>query len=1334
MPRAPKNQDSTLTLTSNRSSVGKRNSIGNDFEEQFHEERGTQIIDDIYIPPPPLQPQNLDDQTGERLIIETIGITNFKSFGGYTLLGPFYKSFNSIVGPNGSGKSNVIDSMLFVFGYRAHKLRCTKISSIIHNSESMPNCQFAQVDVNFAMIDDKGDDNVDVIDGSRFTVSRVVNKDNSSHYMIDNRRMQFRDVSKKLQEVGIDLRYNRFLILQGEVEQISLMKPKADPNSDVGMLEYLEDIIGTSRYKEPIDKLAVKYNELNEQRTQYVVRANYAQNELKSFEKSKNEAIQALVLENKKKIEKAKLVQYHQYRLSKKLQHHEEEYAIFEQKFNDFNKEEETIGLEKAKFDEEEKTKSIEFTELEKNAEKLKLKFQECNKNDLYYNQRMKSTKDKLKKLKNKIIEDQKKLAEWTDMPSQNDELIEKLEQSKIEMETELKQIEEKMNEETSIAQKACSELIKQRDQLNLESIKFKDMQSSKLDQMNEAYNQFMVYKQQADSTKDKYEQLQTKFRHIHDETDEKNRMLEKYQQEIPVDQAKLKKFQSQLKTLEQKRKDLTEIIEHKASELLNLRRSIHNVKSNDATREALMDAKHKGILDGIYGRLGNLGAIDKEYDVAVSTACGRLKNFVVDTIDNAQKCVEFLKQQKLSSATFIALDKLRVQWQPSISYPENVPRLVDLIRINDDRIRPAFYYALGETLVAKDIDQARRITQQKRYRVVTLKGDMIEMDGAMTGGGQPRSGGMGQSIAETGPDVSEDQMIKLAKEIESLQMERQQLDIEIDGVHDSITKLERDLKFMEEKANSFRLDIQESANRLKQVQENIERQKIEVEKLKNNPKLDEAEQLYLKAKQVYDKSMTEMNSLLEQVKDLDNLINEKIDERMGPLKKRRKTLEKNMKENQTQLNQLVSEKTSAELNLKKAEEAIANNLKSQEETEQEMEEIKKQIAEIEIVAKEITEKYENAQQECLTKEKELNDLRTRAREMDAKFNSIKNSKLDLKLEAEEKFKVLKDKREKMARYRAELESIKLDPIDDDEDDPQPMETDQEPMEIDQESEITQTNGVSDSSGGEKPKKKYHMTIPILSDEELEELSFDMIEKNIKSIESELGNLSPNFAAIEIFRKHRRDYLAKLNDLNEVTAKRDMYMEHLRETKNRRFKEFKTGYLTIARKLKELYRSITLGGDADLEFIDSLDPFSEGINYAVRPNKKTWKINIHLSGGEKTLASLALIFALHYYKPSPLYIMDEIDAALDFKNVSIIANYIKKRTRNTQFLIISLRNNMYELADRLIGIYKTYNITKCIPFDPIAFDRKFGINQSCTQLTNTQTTTTTTTATQQSEN
>jgi len=122
-----------------------------------------------------------------------------------------------------------------------------------------------------------------------------------------------------------------------------------------------------------------------------------------------------------------------------------------------------------------------------------------------------------------------------------------------------------------------------------------------------------------------------------------------------------------------------------------------------------------------------------------------------------------------------------------------------------------------------------------------------------------------------------------------------------------------------------------------------------------------------------------------------------------------------------------------------------------------------------------------------------------------------------------------------------------------------------------------------------------------------------------------------------------------------------------------------------------------------LELVDSLDPFSEGIVFSVRPPKKSWKNISNLSGGEKTLSSLALVFALHHFKPTPLYVMDEIDAALDFKNVSIVANYIKERTKNAQFVIISLRNNMFELADRLVGIYKTHDATKSVTINPKLF-------------------------------
>ena len=147
-------------------------------------------------------------------------------------------------------------------------------------------------------------------------------------------------------------------------------------------------------------------------------------------------------------------------------------------------------------------------------------------------------------------------------------------------------------------------------------------------------------------------------------------------------------------------------------------------------------------------------------------------------------------------------------------------------------------------------------------------------------------------------------------------------------------------------------------------------------------------------------------------------------------------------------------------------------------------------------------------------------------------------------------------------------------------------------------------------------------------------------------------------------------------------------------------KNFTQDVLRINNEFNLFLQMITLGGDAELELVDSLDPFTEGIVFSVRPPKKSWKNISNLSGGEKTLSSLALVFALHYYKPTPLYVMDEIDAALDFKNVSIVANYIKERTKNAQFIIISLRSNMFELADRLVGIYKTHNCTKSVTINP----------------------------------
>lgn len=257
----------------------------------------------------------------------------------------------------------------------------------------------------------------------------------------------------------------------------------------------------------------------------------------------------------------------------------------------------------------------------------------------------------------------------------------------------------------------------------------------------------------------------------------------------------------------------------------------------------------------------------------------------------------------------------------------------------------------------------------------------------------------------------------------------------------------------------------------------------------------------------------------------------------------------------------------------------------------------------------------------------------------------------------------------------------------------------------------------------------------------------------------------PNMSVLQEFRRRQAEFDERQADLNKVTAERDSGKTRYDDLRQTRHFEFMAGFNAISSKLKEMYQVrffcsggrrliwcthaldssqlITLGGLAELELVDSLDPFSEGIIFSVMPPKKSWKNISNLSGGEKTLSSLALVFALHVYKvrasstqdskpkeadtsftfpahSTLLYGRDRcwwvtafplsvrhgradnstfFSTALDFRNVSIIANYIRERTKSAQFIIISLRSDMFELSHRLVGIYKTSNATKSVAID-----------------------------------
>ena len=222
-------------------------------------------------------------------------LENFKSYAGQKTIGPFHKCFSAVVGPNGSGKSNVIDAMLFVFGKRAKKLRLNKVSELIHSSDAYKGdnaLQFAKVCVHFAEIIDTGDgdDDFEVVEGSELVISRMARRDNSSQYQINGRNATFKKVAEFLGSKGIDLDNNRFLILQGEVEMISMMPPKGKNENDEGLLEYLEDIIGSNKYVEDANLAAEKVEALTELRQEKLNRVKAAEKEKDGLAGAKVEA------------------------------------------------------------------------------------------------------------------------------------------------------------------------------------------------------------------------------------------------------------------------------------------------------------------------------------------------------------------------------------------------------------------------------------------------------------------------------------------------------------------------------------------------------------------------------------------------------------------------------------------------------------------------------------------------------------------------------------------------------------------------------------------------------------------------------------------------------------------------------------------------------------------------------------------------------------------------------------------------------------------------------------------------------------------------------------
>ncbi|CDW77228.1 structural maintenance of chromosomes protein [Stylonychia lemnae] len=1280
-----------------------------------------------------------------RLMIHKVVLENFKSYYGRKEIGPLHKCFTAVVGPNGSGKSNLIESLLFVFGKRAKRMRLNKLSELIHNSAQHKDVTHATVRVYFQdILDDEDEpDAYDVVPGSEFEVSRSVNRQSQSKYMINQQESSFKEVCELLSKNGIDLDHNRFLILQGEVEQISLMKAKAQNENETGLLEYLEDIIGSNKYVQRIAELEKEVEQRDDERREKLTRVNACQLELQALEQDKNNAIDYLKKERNLMLLK-NMQQFVELgegvaQLNEKLQN----IVQYKQQARDVRDQKKKMMEENQGLVQEIQILMANEDRAQQRQDQLTNDFRGLERADILIRNEMKHNLQKINRAKESIDEIEKKKQKLIQenahnekiLPEKEEELKELVER-KIEMEQDFEKMEEKVREMTE-------KLRKEKDSLESE--------------LNPMINQFNSIKNRIEIKKQERAAIEGKSQKVRLEIENTKNLINLNQNKINFTLEEIEKTGKQIEDTSNEQKELENRLQQNVSELqlhekelqkqkdslITMRSAQQESKNKNRILKELMEAQQRGVLTGIFGRLGDLGTIDQQYDCAVTTACGFLDNIVVETVGDGEKCIKFLRDNHIGQGKFILLDKIKAQFDQmkdrSFESPQGSNRIFDLIKIPDDKFRVAFYFALRDTLVCDSIDLATRIAYgQQRFRVVTLKGELIEMSGTMSGGGKPKTGGMSsvqiQEYSEDQIKEVEQRVEKLTSQIMKLKEERpnietiktqnvkkmqmlsmtlNKLKIELNSQKESQSSLENKLNSLKKdlikadedeiRVENIQKEISEDSQVLSDINPLIEECKMKIKQVEAmiiesggvdyKKKKDDVERMYTKVHDV-EKQITRMKTTLANTET--NLL--KFD----------KEIEKEKQEIQKLENIIAEHNRDIDKNTKMGEQILAELGALDEEKKQNKEKLdsrrtnftnlKKELQRMEEAENQAKQTVENAikarnqlDEHCKKIKAKIRENRDKFKGQEQEFSYIFSDGLSLVSTqtvvpvVQQQQLALPDRRQSTMNQSRESSHVEASRLED--------------------SQVIEQSNIKRQKTEAQSFEHHLANTPItynFNEEEIHVLTNQKneIKQRIEFLEGEIQSQNPNINIIQQYRVRFQDYQEKQSRLKEVEDALGKMKEEHNHLKRKRHDDFMSGFQVISTKLKEMYRLITNGGDAELEALDALDPFSEGIQFHVRPLKKSWKQMSKLSGGEKTISSLSLIFALHHYKPSPLYCMDEIDAALDYKNVAIVGDYIKKRARNSQFLIISLRNNMFELAEKLVGIYKTFDITKTVTINP----------------------------------
>ena len=1111
----------------------------------------------------------------------------------------------------------------------------------------------------------------EVIPDSTLIVSRKAFRNNSSKYYLDGKESNFTTVTTLLRDRGIDLDHKRFLILQGEVESIAQMKPKAANEHDDGLLEYLEDIIGTSKYKTPIEESATEVETFNEVCMEKSGRVQHVEKERNGLEDKKDTALEYIRDENELTMKQSALYQLYIHECNENL-------TVTEEAINQMQAQldvelEKHYGSEKVikDLDKQYSKGSKEFEAQEKQTQGLAKEMSKFEQERVKFDEKRKFLEDKKKKL-DKTISNAEKAS------TEADETIEQCGQEIESRSQELASLEDQVKEEEA-------ELAKIRDGLKGKTQAFSDQIASKqkslepwMEKINQkqsaiavAESELSILQEKAGAGAVAIEELEAKAVSIEKAKAAKRDELKVCESEKAELLKEAAKMESELQVLSEQEPKLRGKISNFRQKADEARSNLASTQTRGNVLAALMRMRESGRIEGFHGRLGNLGTIDQKYDVAISTAVGALDNFVTDSVEAGQQCIEYLRKNNLGRGNFICLDKLKTRDMGPVQTPEGAPRLFDLVKAKEEKFKPAFYHAMQDTLVADDLAQANRIAYgAKRWRVVTLDGELIDKSGTMSGGGTTVKKGLMSSKLVA--DTSKEQVAKLEEDRDGWETKFQEFQEYQRECETRLRELNQQIPRLDTKIQKIGLEVDSATKNLADVQRRMkEVAKEHQPSASDNSRIASLRQEISKLNKDIEKLREETSSVEEEIKGLQNKIMEAGGEKLRAKRAMVDTLKEEIASNSDETSNAEVRRAKAEKQKVKLEKDQAKANKERDTANGDLEKLEDDINNQNEKAQELKSRVEEAEEGLAVTKKELKAMKAELDEKASELNETRAVEIEMKNKLEENQKTLSENQKRLRYWDEKHSKLSLQDIEEligcpapkpkpsqEKASEEPVETEDAKMTDASSADAEEADGdVDESSESSEHEDQEEATneafeLPKYTPDELAGMSKDTLKGEIAALEEKTQNVNVDLGVLSEYRRRVEEHAARSSDLQSAITQRDAAKKRCDEMRRLRLEGFMEGFSAISLRLKEMYQMITMGGNAELELVDSLDPFSEGILFSVMPPKKSWKNISNLSGGEKTLSSLALVFALHHYKPTPLYVMDEIDAALDFRNVS----------------------------------------------------------------------------------